>query len=427
MFIAAGREECCGLFMIPKPGQTYTIQDESTLSQIATRAYGDPTFWRRIWNANQTALRSGNPDIIFPGEIIIIPFLPERQLPQSQQQSGRDIEGVYIDLDGYELRPMSARIIRTMDTVANAIEFAIPWVPGLDEQLDNRVTPKKYTPLKVSIGPDVVLTGRLYKSVSTLIGGTALTLSGFTPTIDIVDSTVKPPLEENNLTLEARTKSLVEPMGFMVKVMTDTGGAFDRVTATQKGEKIFNFLSRLARQRGVLLSNDVAGNITIISANVDGPPVATLEQGISQGITGWGLAVDGREMFNSYRAVAEGPLDTFEGVSTDNAVPITRFAEVQADESTGGNVENAARWARNKTNAAALSFQLTTEGFRNPVGDLWEENTQATIISPAMFLKDGFNFLINRVEYILDSNGRSTILSFVPPTMYSNGDINEPW
>jgi prophage tail gpP-like protein len=313
-----------------------------------------------------------------------------------------------------------------MDTVANAIEFTIPWQPGLDEQLDNRVTPKKYTPMKVSIGSDQVLTGRLYKSSSTIGNGTTLTLSGFTPTIDIVDSTVKPPLEENNITLEAQVKKLIEPLGFTVKVLTDTGGAFDRVTA-QKGEQIFNFLSRLSRQRGVLLSNDVPGNITIISADTGGAPVSTLEQGVSQGVTGWGLSVDGRSMFNTYRAVAEGPLDTFEGVSQDNAVPISRFKEVSADESTGGNVENAARWARNKTIADALSFQLTSEGFRNPLGDLWIENTQATIISPAMFLKNGFNFLINRVEYVLDSNGRSTVLSFVPPTMYSNGDIVEPW
>ncbi len=412
--------------MTPQPGKTYTIQDESTLSQISTRAYGDPTFWRRIWNANQTALRSGNPDIIFPGETIIIPFLTEREIPQSQQQSGRNSEGIFIDLDGFEIRPMACRIMRTMDTVANAIEFTIPWQPGLDEQLDNRVTPKRYTPLKVSIGSETVLIGRLYRPKSTVGNGTTLALSGFTPTIDIVDSTVKPPLEENNITLEALTKKLVEPLGFTVKVLTDTGGAFDRVTA-QKGERIFSFLSRLSRQRGVLLSNDVPGNITIISANTDGSPVATLEQGISQGVTGWGIDVNGREMFNTYRSVAEGPLDTFEGVSIDSAVPISRFKEVAADESTGGNVENAARWARNKTTADALSFSLIHEGFRNFNGDLWTENKQATVISPSMFLKDGFNFLINRVEYVLDSNGRSTVLSFVPPTMYANGDIVEPW
>ena len=412
--------------MLPQPGKTYTITNESTLSQISTRAYGDPTFWRRIWNANKTSLRSGDPDIIFPGETIIIPVLPERKIPQSQQQSGRDPEGIYIDLDGYELRPMASRIMRAMDTVANAIDFTIPWTPGLDNELDNRVKPKSYTPLNVSIGSDLVLTGRLYTPDSKVGNGTTLNLSGFTKTIDIVDSTVTPPLEENNITLEAQVKKLVEPLGFTVKVLTKTGGAFDRVTA-QKGEKIFVFLSRLSRQRGVLLSNDVPGNVTIISSNISGSPIATLEQGISQGVTGWGNKVDGRAMFNTYRAVAEGPLDTFEGVSIDKAVPISRFKEVIADESTGGNVAGAARWARNKTIADALSFSLTSEGFRNLNGDLWTENEQVTIISPAMFLKDGFNFLINRVEYVLGSNGRSSVKSFVPPTMYSNGDIVEPW
>jgi hypothetical protein len=38
-----------------------------------------------------------------------------------------------------------------------------------------------------------------------------------------------------------------------------------------------------------------------------------------------------------------------------------------------------------------------------------------------------FNFLINRVEYVLSDNGRSTVLSFVPPTAYTKGEIVDPW
>ncbi|MCK4959785.1 MAG: LysM peptidoglycan-binding domain-containing protein, partial [Planctomycetes bacterium] len=53
----------------PIPGKQYIIQDENTLSQIAARAYGDETLWPRIWSANQFILRSGDPDLIFPGEV----------------------------------------------------------------------------------------------------------------------------------------------------------------------------------------------------------------------------------------------------------------------------------------------------------------------------------------------------------------------
>ena len=63
----------------PIPGKQYTIQDENSLSQIAARAYGDETLWPRIWSANQFILRSGDPNLIFPGEVISIPVLPERE------------------------------------------------------------------------------------------------------------------------------------------------------------------------------------------------------------------------------------------------------------------------------------------------------------------------------------------------------------
>ncbi len=411
--------------MNPTAGKTYTIQNENSLSIVASRAYGDAQLWPRIWSANQTTLRSGNPDLIFPGEVIIIPLLPERARPVSSS-ANKDPDGIYIELDGYEVRPLECRILRTVDTIVNSCNFAIPWQLGFDTELDKRVRPKSYTPCKVSIGGELIINGLLYKVNSTVAGGTKLLLSIDTPTADLVDSTLKPPLERNNITLEARAKEIAEPLGFSVKVSTDTGGEFDRVTANGN-QKIFDHLVRLARQRGVLLSNDLQNNVDIISANIDGAPIATLEEGVTAGVTGWGVNVDGREMFNVYRAVGRNPLGESKGKSVDSAVPRSRFKTVQADESTDGNIEAAATWARNKTTADALSFPLTVEGWCDPQGNLWKENEKVTIVSPSMFLEKGFDFLINKVEYILTTSGRSTVLSFVPPTVYSRGEIIEPW
>lgn len=98
-----------------------------------------------------------------------------------------------------------------------------------------------------------------------------------------------------------------------------------------------------------------------------------------------------------------------------------------ANEATSGDIEAAARWARNKTLADALAFKLKVEGWYNPAGGPWRENTLVTVVSPSMFLPDGFDFLINRVEYILDNSGISTSLNLVPPTVYTQGEIEEPW
>ena len=56
----------------PAPGvRTREIVSGDTLWQIATEEYGDGTRYMEIFNAS--SFRSGNPNLIFPGEIAVIP------------------------------------------------------------------------------------------------------------------------------------------------------------------------------------------------------------------------------------------------------------------------------------------------------------------------------------------------------------------
>ena len=54
------------------PGSNYTVVSGDSLSAIAQRAYGNANDWPAIWHAN-TAVT--NPDLIFPGEVLVIPDL----------------------------------------------------------------------------------------------------------------------------------------------------------------------------------------------------------------------------------------------------------------------------------------------------------------------------------------------------------------
>lgn len=411
--------------MTPIPGKNYTVQDGDSLSRIATRAYGDPTLWPRIWEANQTRLRSGDPDIIFPGEVILIPVLAERRRPPAVT-TGKDPGGMFVNLGGQEIAPLSGRIIRTLDTVANAYSASIPWTPGVDEKLDQQIAPYSYTPILASIGDQVIVTGVNYGVSTSLEQGSVAEIKGATTTIDIVDSKLRPPFEFADITLDDLIKRLIEPHGFSVIIEADTGGAFQRVTATS-GDTIFSFLNKLARQRGVLLTCDIEGNLVVTRAVIDSPPVATLEENVTPGVRGWQSNFDGRKRFNTYRAVGRSPSGDQEGVVTDNKVPRSRFITISADDSVSGDIEGAAQWMRNKILVEAMTFNLTVNDWYDPQGDLWKENTIVSVISPSMFFPDGFNLLVNRVEYILDGAGRSTVLSLLPPTVYTQGEIIEPW
>lgn len=51
----------------------YTVEAGDTLWALARHYYGAGTEWRRIWNANQSAISSGDPYELTPGDVLVFP------------------------------------------------------------------------------------------------------------------------------------------------------------------------------------------------------------------------------------------------------------------------------------------------------------------------------------------------------------------
>ena len=63
---------------IPAGGLRYTIKAGDNLWNLARLCYGAGSQWRIIWDANKP-MRSGNPNLIYPGERILIPSLARKK------------------------------------------------------------------------------------------------------------------------------------------------------------------------------------------------------------------------------------------------------------------------------------------------------------------------------------------------------------
>lgn len=413
----------------PTPGKSYTIQDENTLSQIAARAYGDQELWPRIWSANQFNLKSDDPNIIFPGEVISIPLLPEREQLKTEVTDpvipGKEKDDLTIVIDGLEVKSLGARIVKTMDTAADAWSATIEWLPGADPELDKRVKPYAYPPAAVYIGGKLVINGILYTTETDLSTNRSLkNLEGASFTADIVDSTLKPPYEKNNVTLRQRVEEIIKPLGFGVVFDIEEGGAFDRVTANEN-DTIFQHLAGLAMQRSALISSTVQGDLLVTRAAV-GVPVATIEE-TGQDILSFTARFDGRKRFNVYRAVGSSPLGNKVGIAKDNVVPRSRFLTFQANETIKGDIDAAAKWRRSKQLADALTIPFPVSSWFTPSGERWKENTIVTVVSPSIHVPDGFDFLIRSVEYEDSIAGKTAVLNLVPPQVYTGEELTEPW
>ena len=409
----------------PTPGKQYTIEDETTLSQVARRAYGNGNHWPRIWRANQSNLKSGNPDLIFPGEIIFIPELAELRRAAADL-SNQEPDGLSIIVDGLAIIPTATKIIRTMDTTSDAWTAVLPWVSGENPELDKRVTFYAKPLTRIYIGGKLIMTGPMYDSESVISqDGTVKELGGYSRTADMLDSNMKPPLEENNVTLKQRAQKLAQAHGIKAVFEVDTGGPFDRVTAGDT-EKIDTHLKKLAKERAVLMSNTPDGNLLYHEADLKSPPLATLQEG-QPPVGNYRVGAKSRERFKSYRVLLTTPLDNFEDTAIDDNVSGSRHKVLRIQGSVAGEAATAARWARNLAWIKALTISLPVEGWLDPNGNVWAPNTKYTLVSPSAHLPDGFDFLVRQVEFDETADGKSAVLKLIPPQLYSKEEVAEPW
>jgi len=418
-------------------GAPYTIVAGDDLAGIAKQAYGDGRRWREIYAANESVLRSGNPQIIFPGEVINIPGDAIAEVAELDlfglalpRLEGKDPDDFTIIINDQEIPVMSGRAFRAADTAATGWTAVVAFDPE-DRDLVAILKPFSYLSGKCYLGGELLIDGILYTVGPVLEKSRTAVLEGWSRTVDIIDSTAKSPYEAKNITLEARARALVEPLGIKVIFDVDSDEIFKRVTIG-KTETIFAHLAKLASQRGVLITSTELGELKFTLA-ATGKPIGVIEEAFPPGQK-YEARYDGRKRFNSYKAIAQSPgrkavrksRSKFQ-IAKDDNVPKSRTIAFTTDETTEGGMQRAAEWKRSKQVAESLTIPFPVSSWYGPDGKLWKENTLVTAKSPTIYTPEGFDFLIRSVEYIFSEKGTSAVLNLVPPQVYTGEKLDEPW
>jgi prophage tail gpP-like protein len=417
---------------------TYRKGEDGELEQVASEVYGDPSKGSLLWSANPGLPTSGK---IKAGKQLIIPGA--RPL---DTLTGKERDDLTVIIDGIHVPVMSARVVRTIDTGADGWSARIAWTPGQFPKLDHATRPYGYPRAAVYLGNELVVGGCLYTVEPEMTtDGMTKGLHGFSFTADAIDSTVQPPYEFNGVTLKQLANALLPPLGIKAVWECDPGPAFGKVTANET-ESIFAFLSKLASQRGILVSCTPQGDMLFLRAAVDSKSIGTVQEG-GRFAVGWKARYDGRLRYNQYRCITKSssktgkvldwksPAYSANGSTTrnravviepDDTVPRSRWITFHADDTTPGDIRNAAKWKKNRQFVQALTQEFPVSDWYGPDGKLWRPNTIVTVISPTLGVPQGFDFLIRAVEFRWDDSREAT-LSLVPPQAYTGKDIGEVW
>lgn len=327
-------------------------------------------------------------------------------------------------LDGFEVTVKAGTLMRSIDCAADGFTAVVPYNEITSLLTDAFISPPATPLAEVYLGGKKVFTGKLYgRKPSFGPSGRYRTLSGWSFLADALDSVVDPPYEYNMTTLMAYATAVLAPFGISVIWMAGVDLPFTRIKA-DKDATVGEQLLKLCRQRGVFMMSDENGN-AVFHTIAGSIPVAVLKEGIPPFSAGE-LDMDGRDWFGRYESRGRRPMGNKSATAVDARFPIARKKIVDAPEGSDLDLKTAAEWDARKAFAKGLEMQQDMPGWYTnpgPLGVPWEPNTYVSVISPTLFLPNGFDFLVRSVEYRTSGEEHRAMLSLVSPTAYQTAAV----
>jgi prophage tail gpP-like protein len=416
--------------VVPIAGKPYTIVKGDTLWDIAAIVYGHGRKYTIIWDANKSALRSGDPNLIYPGEVLWLPPDPAKADLMAESEDGVvaefDPNAITLQIEGENIPTASISVLLTFDTPSNGWAAEVSHI-GKGDIFYESYRPYQYKPCKVWVGNTYIGDTLLYnvdpKWDSS--NGTAR-LEGFCPTVDFVDSVVEPPYQASGVTFEEWISQKAEPFGLPVEMQVAEDKKFKRVKI-DRATKAFDHFNGLAKERAYIIGNTPGGGLNVFDAPEDGPSVATFRESTDTPMESGGAGFNGRNRFRKTVGYASGPRKNISETIVDEYISRLRMTSTTVNDTDEVTILEAVRAARNKTLEDALTITIPIRNWYNDNGDVFWPGQFVMAQSDRLYINDPFKFIIKDVELIQNGSKRSGNLTVVPPTVYTGGELEDPW
>lgn len=289
-----------------------------------------------------------------------------------------------------------------------------------------------FDPVTVYDGDDLLLTGYV---VATQYGvsaaDTRTTVHVQSKTQDLDDCMILGVFGTNQFNgykLDALARVVAKQFGIDVVIGpgVDVGDPFP--DATFEHETAFAYLERLARQRGVLLTDDANGNLVLATAGTTRAP-GPLVMGEGGNLYEAEGLLNGKGRFSQYTitsqaGIAQTGTDVQVGaaaIARDGGVPRFRpWAGMAESALVLADAQVRVDWEAAHRSGEAVNATLSVPEWRfgDPTsGPLWQANQVVACKVPRLALND--DFLIAEVTYLYDEAGKRTGLAVAPPSAFT--------
>ncbi len=412
-----------------------TVKPGDTLSNISRVEYGNPNKYMLIFSANPQ-LKSGDPNIIFPGEQLYIPEDPAQALADRQKEQTLDtenIDDISVFIDGTSIPlPDDYEIETFFDTLADRYLFTFPFTHD-NENIYNLFKPYGLQEIKIFMGNNLFFTGVQESIINrSTQNNIAVRSTGRSKPYLLIKSNMPKsayPLEKTNLTIEQILNNWILPIfGLQLEVITDVGPLFERVAMTPT-ETIWSFLSQLAIQRELVISKTPEGKVLLQKPNTSNL-VASFEVGKTAGIENIEINYNTNKRFGNWIGNSQSPgSNNLSAEFQDTTFNEQSYKVINLPDVTAGNIDQALKYEATKSIRDALTFPINYPGWINPQNNqIFKVGEIINIKASQIQLRNGFNFLIRGILYKKSRNRKFCRLNLIPPQAYKNELItNFPW
>jgi prophage tail gpP-like protein len=227
----------------------------------------------------------------------------------------------------------------------------------------------------------------------------------------------------DGMTFEQVARKVLAPFPSGVEVIGKLDPTPFEKLQNQPGEKVWDFLERIARPRGVIMGSDAFGN-TLLIGDHDKSPNAELVEGVN--ILKCQCVINDEHTFEKFIVRGQGAgNDQSSGadkneIESDPVKGSAKFyclnltsAEQPVKDKSECNIRamNEAVW----NEGTIINCTIVTRGWFRPSGGLWQAGDVVTVNSP-MALLNGVSLAIQSVTFQQDSqSGTTSTLDLVPP------------
>jgi prophage tail gpP-like protein len=370
--------------------------------------------------------------LIYAGEILNIPDGTFDQLAEIQTINADAEDELTIYIDGAKVPlPHEFEFTEFFDSCSDSFSITYPHDEALTKPLF-KVDPSEFVEkglpdIKIFMGKGAALNGSIEVPAFRLTGNSSVqTLGGRSKTFLLEKSDMLPSIQREFIKLDLKQIADIVCAGYGLQATVQTGlsvgSPFPKATVDDN-ETPFNFLARLARERGLLIGKTSDGKVLIMKA-VDAEAVAYFDidtQFLSfLGVEALEIAYDTTQLFGQYIGKATTAEDTNITATAASALIAQQSCKIiKFQDGTKANIDQLTAWEEQKASREFYKNVIPYPSWLNPnSGKRWKAGEFILIRCAATMMSEPMDMMIKSVKFTDTGSRKTAELEIVPKSTY---------